>query len=142
MDTHTGGALLDECGRTDIPGIYACGNAAHVYDIVDQLTHDARLAGKAAADYINNKSESDFSVQLTAGCGIKYVVPQRLSYAGRHTLSFRVSAPGENKHIRIRKKRKILVEKFISRVNPPELIRLNVQLDQITNGDIISLEVR
>jgi thioredoxin reductase len=37
---------------TSIPGVFACGNACKVYDLVDWVTRDSELAGKMAAEYL------------------------------------------------------------------------------------------
>ena len=38
--------------QTSIPGIFICGNALHVHDIVDNVTHEAIKTGQAAASYV------------------------------------------------------------------------------------------
>jgi len=38
--------------KTSTPGIFACGNALRVHDIVDNVTIEANKAGKAAAEYV------------------------------------------------------------------------------------------
>jgi NADPH-dependent 2,4-dienoyl-CoA reductase/sulfur reductase-like enzyme len=38
--------------RTSAPGIFVCGNALHVHDIVDNVTVEAMDAGSAAAAYV------------------------------------------------------------------------------------------
>jgi len=38
--------------QTSVPGIFICGNALHVHDIVDNVTLEANRAGIAAAEYI------------------------------------------------------------------------------------------
>jgi len=40
--------------RTSVPGIFVCGNALHVHDIVDNVTLEAEKAGFAAAEYVLN----------------------------------------------------------------------------------------
>ncbi|MDP2921802.1 MAG: FAD-dependent oxidoreductase [Candidatus Omnitrophota bacterium] len=50
--------LIDASGiqiqgnNTDVPGIFVCGNALKIYDIVDWVTKDSFAAGKLAAEYI------------------------------------------------------------------------------------------
>ena len=39
--------------RTSVPGIFACGNALHVHDIVDNVTLEANEAGIAAASFVH-----------------------------------------------------------------------------------------
>ena len=38
--------------RTSVPGIFVCGNALHVHDIVDNVTLEANKAGIAAAGFV------------------------------------------------------------------------------------------
>ena len=38
--------------RTSAPGVFVCGNALHVHDIVDNVTVEAMEAGAAAASYV------------------------------------------------------------------------------------------
>jgi thioredoxin reductase len=49
--------LIDAAGisiqgnNTDVPGIFVCGNALKIYDIVDRVTKDSFITGKLAAEY-------------------------------------------------------------------------------------------
>jgi len=38
--------------QSSAPGIFVCGNALHVHDIVDNVTHEAYKAGAAAAEFV------------------------------------------------------------------------------------------
>ena len=51
----TGGPIVNECRETNINGIFACGNVLHVHDLVDYVTEESKLAGKAAALYLQDK---------------------------------------------------------------------------------------
>jgi NADPH-dependent 2,4-dienoyl-CoA reductase/sulfur reductase-like enzyme len=46
--------LLKMAGAA-VPGIFVCGNAYKVYDIVDKVTTDSMRAGKLAAEYLTKK---------------------------------------------------------------------------------------
>ena len=48
MDPRTNGALVYENRETSVPGIFACGNALHVHDLVDFVTAESMAAGAAA----------------------------------------------------------------------------------------------
>lgn len=56
MDAATSGPVFDERMETSIPGIFACGNVVHVHDLVDNVTKEAMLAGRCAAEYINQST--------------------------------------------------------------------------------------
>ncbi|MDR2650155.1 MAG: FAD-dependent oxidoreductase [Clostridiales bacterium] len=49
---ENGGAKADRYMRTNVPGIFACGNVVHVHDLVDYVTDESEEAGKNAAYYI------------------------------------------------------------------------------------------
>ncbi|MBU4377159.1 MAG: NAD(P)/FAD-dependent oxidoreductase [Candidatus Omnitrophica bacterium] len=55
MDKKTNSPVSKELNKTSIPGIFACGNAFKVYDIVDSVTKDSVLAGRLAAKYLGKK---------------------------------------------------------------------------------------
>ena len=38
--------------QTSVPGIFVCGNALHVHDIVDNVTNEAITAGETAAEFV------------------------------------------------------------------------------------------
>lgn len=76
IDPVTGGHVVDESRQTSAEGIFACGNVAHVHDLVDNVTEEAMLAGRSAARYIQGKRDgTKKAVKITAGSGVRYVVP-------------------------------------------------------------------
>ena len=54
LDKRTNGPVSDEVNKTAIPGLFVCGNAFKVYDIVDSVTHDSEIAGQLAAEYLKD----------------------------------------------------------------------------------------
>lgn len=80
MDRHTHGAVVYENMETSIPGIFACGNVLHVHDLVDYVSAESALAGKAAADYVQQQKEipDNNFLKINNGQGISYVLPQKI----------------------------------------------------------------
>ena len=85
IDSITSGPSVNQNMQTSIPGIFACGNSVHVHDLVDFVTEESFLAGKAAADYVHkatqkaeDKNEETVIVQVYPGNRVRYTVPQRL----------------------------------------------------------------
>ncbi|MEG0096117.1 MAG: FAD-dependent oxidoreductase [Raoultibacter sp.] len=100
LDAVTGGAQVDNCLSTDVAGVFACGNALHVHDLVDHASAEGEIAGAAAAAYAQGvadvgKHGSKSSLSVVAAQNIRYVVPQKINLATDPqeiiTLSFRVS---------------------------------------------------
>ncbi len=52
LDAHNNGALVHGNMETSLPGIFACGNVAHVHDLVDFVTEEGEIAGAAAASRV------------------------------------------------------------------------------------------
>jgi len=91
IDQKTNGPVVYENMETSIPGIFACGNVAHVHDLVDFVSAEAEKTGSAAAKYastfditgknITGKNQSSGAMQpvnMRFGEGVGYVVPQKI----------------------------------------------------------------
>lgn len=78
MDARTNGAVVLENRETSAKGVFACGNALHVHDLVDFVTAESMAAGEAAADYVQNgeRSRSDV-INVVTDSNIGYTVPQK-----------------------------------------------------------------
>jgi len=107
MDKVTGGAALDEKLETSVPGVFACGNVAHVCDIVDNVTQMGLTAGAEAAKFAAGKgaAERDY-VKISAGENVRYIVPQRVSRRSllerNIPVHLRVARPDQNVRLSIR----------------------------------------
>ncbi|MBB6480442.1 NADPH-dependent 2,4-dienoyl-CoA reductase/sulfur reductase-like enzyme [Spirochaeta isovalerica] len=52
-DGSTGGIVTDEQMQSPhVPGLFSCGNAHHVYDLVDYVSDSGEVAGAAASQYV------------------------------------------------------------------------------------------
>lgn len=78
MDPRTGGAVVTDDMQTSVPGIFACGNAVHVHDLVDFVTEESMHAGESAALYCGEPSQHLGLIAVQAEEGISYTVPQRI----------------------------------------------------------------
>ena len=95
IDPRTNGAVVYEDMETSMPGVFACGNVAHVHDLVDFVTAESQRAGAAAARYaLAGAGEAGEALEVKNGGGVAYTVPQRIR-PGRVeracTLFFRVN---------------------------------------------------
>lgn len=91
LSEKTKGAVVDENRQTSVAGIFACGNVLHVHDLVDYVSEEGELAGKAAADYIYKRIKSAEHRFVVCGENVGYVVPQKISLQSEQVkLFFRV----------------------------------------------------
>lgn len=52
MDRRSNTPVSSDVNYTSVPGLFVCGNAFRVYDIVDAVTRDSTIAGRQAAEYL------------------------------------------------------------------------------------------
>ena len=52
MDTKTNTPVSESLNTTSVPGLFVCGNAFKVYDLVDKVSGDSEKAGESAARYL------------------------------------------------------------------------------------------
>lgn len=84
LDRVTGGAVVNQFNETNVEGIFACGNALHVHDLVDFVTREAYTAGRSAAEFVRNGGRLVNNAEITgeilcrATGGVRYTVPQKV----------------------------------------------------------------
>ena len=83
IDPRTTGPVVYENMETSTPGVFACGNVAHVHDLVDFVTAESQRAGKSAALCSKSGSPSaEGMLRLKNGFGVGYTVPQNIRPQG------------------------------------------------------------
>ncbi len=136
IDNVTSGPIVDANFMTSIPGIFCCGNALHVHDVVDYVSDEAEETGYAVSRWLRNDVE-EFDVDVKAGDGIQYVLPHRIGRSSA-TLKMRVTEPGRDISIVGRSGEDETFRKNLPRVAPSEMIMIDV--GRIT-GDVLTVEV-
>ncbi len=91
MSGVTGGALVNENRETSIEGVFACGNVLHVHDLVDYVSAESEIAGKAAAEYLTNGLTKTANIALVTDGKVRYTVPTHISSVGDVEVYFRVA---------------------------------------------------
>jgi len=117
----TSGAVVDQDRQTSVEGIFACGNVLHVHDLVDYVSEEAEIAGKSAADYINNVPAETVNVEIKTDGKVRYTVPQRISKSKDVTVYFRVSDVFRNVKINVYSGDKVVLSKKKAKVAPGEM---------------------
>jgi len=75
MNPVTKGAVVDETRQTSLEGVFACGNVLHVHDLVDNVSKEADIAGRHAAQYLKNAIERTREIKVKSGENIRYTLP-------------------------------------------------------------------
>jgi thioredoxin reductase len=136
IDEVTGGPLVNQYFETSCSGFFACGNCLQVYDTVDMLSSDAKIAGKHAAKKLSAINDSfHCKSKIIAGNGVRYVVPQFVDCSDTIEMSFRVVKPQRNVKVCIQSQNKQLSLKKLAFVHPSNMTRLAIMIPQ----DVIKL---
>lgn len=70
LDAVTGGARVDNRCATEVPGLFACGNALHVHDLVDHASAEGEAAGAAAASYAHEMARGVSNLAASRADGV------------------------------------------------------------------------
>jgi NADPH-dependent 2,4-dienoyl-CoA reductase/sulfur reductase-like enzyme len=142
MDTRTKGPVCDQDCMTSVPGVYCCGNALHVSDLVDYVSENAEIAGKAAARRVLQGSVLDTrenSVEIRTDGNLLYTSPQRITPpCEKAVLFFRSKQVLKNATLTIRRNGRTLLEKKYQVVRPPEMERLELNVPDEPGTGLIS----
>ena len=123
LDGVTGGAVVDGSRETDIPGIFACGNVLHVHDLVDYVSEEAVIAGRAAAEFVSGERGCTKSISLTLATDgkVRYTVPQRISAVKDTTVYFRVADVYRGKSVVVKDGERVLIKRRAQKLAPGEM---------------------
>ena len=133
IDRVTNGAVVDGGRETDVEGVFACGNVLHVHDLVDFVSEEAVIAGKAAAEYIKGGVKKIPAINIVTDGKIRYTVPQKLTAAKDTTVYFRVADVFYDKRIVVRAGDKILIDKKKIKLAPGEMESVTLTADMISS---------
>ena len=146
FDRVTGGPVVDEYRETTHPGVFACGNALQVHDLVDFVSDEAEIAGKSAAEYVLNGERQKDAVETANGDKITYVLPQKIDKNRDEAvrLFFRVNGEYKNCSVVVKDGETEIMRLKKRVVAPGEMEKLvlpNAKIKELKDKVIVSLEV-
>ena len=144
LDRVTNGARVDQDRQTDVEGIFACGNVLHVHDLVDYVSEEAEIAGRAAAEYLSGKALIRENITIFTDGKIRYTVPQVISEKKKITVYFRVSDVFRNARIVVSDGDNVLLSKKKQKLAPGEMESVTLNSNMLSSvGDklFFSLEL-
>lgn len=140
LDNATKGPVVDQNFMTTVEGVFSCGNALHVNDLVDYVSESGRLAGENASEYVKGTPTRKFIDVKMVGSDFLYVVPQKIDISSKNksvVLYFRSRDVRDNMKVTIKSGECILFSKKYVKLKPPEMERAQLDLE----GDFASGEV-
>ncbi len=145
LDRVTNGAVVNMDRQTDIEGIFACGNVLHVHDLVDYVSEESSIAGRAAVKYIRGEAKNDIDIKLSADGKVRYTVPQKLTAIQNTRVYFRVADVYRDKKIVVSAGDKIFYEKKKQKLAPGEMetVELSAKLIEEAKelGSVIEFKI-
>lgn len=136
----TGGTTVDEHYMTSKDGVFSAGNVLHVHDLVDNVAIEASAAGKFASDYAKGCLQCGKKVNVVAGEGLTYVIP---NYAfesdGKFTAKFRLKEKVVKRWIVARSGKTQLSKKFILAGVPGEMLSIEVDKQSVKEDIVVEV---
>ncbi len=133
----TKGAVVDEDLATSVDGIFACGNALHVHDLVDNVSEESLRAGESAARYVLSAGGRAADCEVENGDGVTGCVPQRI-HADRSDgllrLMFRPARVQKNARICVDADGQNIFAKKAMVVAPGEMVTLDIKNELVPEG--------
>ena len=143
----TGGAVVDDAMQTSVPGVFACGNVLHVHDLVDYVSAEAEIAGRAAAAHaagqVGVAGVPPAYVQVKDGFGVRGTVPQRINPEGdgKVAVSFRPAGVYKDAAWVVRAGDEVLCRRKSRILTPGESQRVEIDRALFRGKDEVIVEV-
>ena len=128
IDPRTKGPMLDNSFMTSVPGIFAAGNVAVVFDLVDYVSLSGEIAAQGAVDFLNGKLKYNQQCQtVTSGENVNFIVPQRIHPSNNKTTFFmRVKTPEKVAKLKCTAGDETLLQKTCRYIAPPEMLTFDL----------------
>ena len=133
-DTRTKGPKVNQFAETSIPGLFSCGNALHVNDLVDYVSESGKIAGERAAFSAQANGKNGTELPVIADRSLLYQVPSRIQTGENAICYFRSFKNRENVKLVIRADDEIIFEKKYAFLKPPEMERIELKNTLIPPG--------
>jgi thioredoxin reductase len=150
----TKGPICDQHNMTLIPGVFSCGNAALVNDLVDYVSESGETAGRWAAHFAAGQNQAEAGTGTAPETGrnladisgdqdILCLAPQKLDLdqpEGELAVFFRVREEQGETLVRVRAGEKELFRRRYNRLRPPEMERVILHPEGVglRRGDTIN----
>lgn len=144
IDPKTKGPIVDNNLMTDADGIFSCGNALHVNDLVDYVSESGEIAGKSACKYIDsNCNVSIKDMKINVSDDFLYMVPQNLNLnnlSDKTDIYFRSKRDRNNVVLKLLINGKDVYEKKYQFLRPPEMEKIILDFNKFNIKDTDKIE--
>ncbi len=131
--------------ETEIEGLYACGNALHVHDLVDWVTMESEKAGRSARAYVIGESQQKRNPKtVSAGRNLRYVLPQTIDFENINEpveFLFRSTRKMESGLFKVIQNGLVIKTKKAKYIAPAEMEKILVKPEEFKSTDEIIIEL-
>jgi NADPH-dependent 2,4-dienoyl-CoA reductase/sulfur reductase-like enzyme len=130
IDPRTRGPALDSSFMTSAPGIFAAGNVAAVFDLVDYVSQSAEIAARGAAAFLRGELSDPGWDPVEAGENVNFVIPQRVrrEKSSEKTAFFlRVKSPAAQGELVCSSGGRVRLKRRCRHIAPPEMISFETE---------------
>ncbi len=143
MNPVTSGAIVDEDRQTSLSGIFSAGNVLHVHDLVDNVSIEGQIAGKAAAKYAKGRINEEEKVNTFAKNGVRYVLPNKVYKGeGKVKLYYRVGEVYKGARLVVESEGEVILAKRYLILSPGEMESVELDKSKIKGDITFRLEVK
>lgn len=140
----TKGAIVDQHLQTSVAGLFACGNALHVHDLVDWVSEESERAGRYAKEYVQGLIHARHSKDVIPGDNVRYVLPQKYDYdSPLDTVNFalRSTLKAAKGTFQVYQGDTLIMEKKARHIAPAEMEHITLTKDALLNDDAIRIRL-
>lgn len=140
IDMKTKGPKCNAQLMTSVDGVFSCGNALHVNDLVDFVSESGETAGKNAAKFASHNKNN---ITLQAEKALLYLVPQTLDLNAKNSetvVYFRSREVLDNCKLIVTADGNEVFSKKYPFLRPPEMEKLVLDFDKLNlneNSEVI-----
>lgn len=144
LDGSTKGPVVDQNFMTGMEGVFSCGNALHVNDLVDYVSESGECAGHNAAAYVRHRETVRLIPINAENKDFLYRVPQNINVDSKNRkliIYFRSRDTRKNARVQVKCGDTVLFNKKYLSLKPPEMERLEIDISGLDLQDKASLEI-
>ncbi|MDR2247409.1 MAG: FAD-dependent oxidoreductase [Treponema sp.] len=130
LDPRTKGPALDSAYMTSVPGIFAAGNVAAVFDLVDYVSLSGEFAAQGASAFLKGELSASGRDPVEAGENVSFVTPQwvrRENPAGKTAFFLRVKEPAAAAELVCSTRGRVRLKRRRRHAAPPEMLSFELE---------------
>lgn len=141
LDAHAKGAVCDLDFETNVEGVYTCGNATHVNDLVDYVSESGEIVG----DALSKEKQKRKLIGMELKGNTSYLVPEMIDVNVDNTkrvMYFRANKVLKNASVTLTVDGKEIFKKTYPNLRPPEMQRIVIDFPKMNKDSAVTFEIK